>query len=559
MAREPERFVQTRRSPGQPGERDLRKMLLPLALAQFLASYDSSSMNVAISRIVEDLDTTVTGVQSVITVFLLTMAALMIPGSKLSDIWGRKGCFMLGIAIYGIGSTITALSPNLGVMMLGWSIFEGIGSALMIPPIYILITVSFGDAVSRAKAFALVSASAGLGSASGPLIGGFLTSSLTWRASFVAEAITTLVILAASRRIVDAGIEGPRPAFDFLGAALSALGLAFVVIGILQAGTYGWLHARKDFVLADRTILQKGGVSPVIAFIALGLALLVLFYLQIRRRERRGEAPLVSTRLFEDRTVNLGLVTQNAQWFMMIGTFFVVSVFLQVSRGYDAIHTGIIVTPATLGILIASTRMGKLTAKFSQRAIIRAGFGLALAGIALLLLLVDATSNVLSFVPGLFLLGFGAGIMLTASVNVVQSSVPDRDQGELSGISRSVSNLGSSLGTATAGAVLVSGLVSGIGWRVDESEVLSANEKARLHAALEESISAVSDAEVRAALAGKPPAVVEEVTRINAQARNRALGDSLVAIGLFGLLGLAAAMALPRDAGRAALEDGGQV
>jgi MFS family permease len=280
-----------------------------------------------------------------------------------------------------------------------------------------------------------------------------------------------------------------------------------------------------------------------------------LFYGHLRRREKGGKDPLISTRLFRSRSSNLGLVTQNIQWFVMIGVFFVVSVFLQVSRGYNAIETGLIVTPATLGILIAATRIERLTKRFSQRWIIRAGFIVALSGIAFLLLFVDATSSVLLFVPGLFLIGFGAGAMLTASVNVVQSSWPDRDQGEISGISRSVSNLGSSLGTAIAGAVLISALIAGTSARVDDSTVLSAEEKQELNVAMEGAVSAVSDAQVQEALQGRPQAVIDEVTRINAEARDRALGLALAAVGLVGLLGLTAALFLPADAGKTESEN----
>jgi MFS family permease len=531
-------------------------MLLPLALAQFLASYDTSSMNVAISKIVEDLDTTVTGVQTVITIFTLTMAALMIPGSKLTDIWGRKRCFNLGISIYGLGALITAFAPSLSVMIIGFSLLEGIGSALMIPPIYILVTVSFTELAARAKAFAVVSAAGGLGSASGPLIGGVITTAITWRASFLAEVFVILFILYISRRrIYDPGLQGPKPAFDLLGAFLSAAGLFFIVFGVLQAGTYGWLEARKDFVIADNVILQQGDISPTILMIGIGLGLLALFYGHLRRREKAAKDPLISTRLFRSRSSNLGLVTQNIQWFVMIGTFFVVSVFLQVSRGFNAIETGLLVTPATLGILIAATRIERLTERFSQRWIIRAGFIVALSGIAFLLLFVDATSSVLLFVPGLFLIGFGAGAMLTASVNVVQSSWPDRDQGEISGISRSVSNLGSSLGTAVAGAVLISALIAGTSARVEDSTVLSTEEKQELNVAMEGAVSAVSDAQVQEALQGRPQAVIDEVTRINAEARDRALGLALAAVGLVGLLGLTAALFLPADAGKTESEN----
>jgi MFS family permease len=260
--------------------------------------------------------------------------------------------------------------------------------------------------------------------------------------------------------------------------------------------------------------------------------------------------------LFKDAVVNLGLLTQNMQWFLMIGTFFVVSVFLQVSRGYNAIETGLVVTPATLGILIASTRIGRMTQRFSQRTIIRAGFVIALTGIVLLLLLADATSSVLLFVPGLFLTGFGAGIMLTASVNVVQSSVPDRDQGELSGVSRSVSNLGSSLGTAVAGAILVSALISGVTTGTEDSTVLSPEQKQQVTAALQGSVSAVSDAQVEEALADQPDDVREEVVRINREARDRALGLALASVAVVALIGLVAAILLPSRAGAQSQEYG---
>jgi MFS family permease len=421
----------------------------------------------------------------------------------------------------------------------------------MIPPIYILVTVAFTDLPSRAKAFAAVSAAGALGSASGPLIGGLITTTITWRASFLGEVLVVLFILyQGSRKIVDPGVQGEKPAFDLLGAVLSAAGLVVMVLGILQAGTYGWITARKDFSIGGNVILQEGDISPVILLIGIGLGLLALFYLHIRRREKAGKEPLVSTRIFENKTSNLGLVTQNVQWFMMIGTFFVVSVFLQVSRGLNAIETGLVVTPATLGILIASTRMERMTSRWPQRRIIRGGFAIAIAGIFVLLLLADATSSVLLFAPGLFLVGFGAGMMLTASVTVVQSSWPERDQGEISGVSRSVSNLGSSLGTAVAGAVLISALISGISDGVEDSTILQAPEKQQVTAAMEESVSAVSDAQVQEQLQGQPAATVDEVTRINRESRDRALGLALATVGLVGFIGLAAAMFLPENAGK---------
>jgi MFS family permease len=482
------------------------------------------------------------------------MAALMIPGSKLTDIWGRKRCFTIGLCIYGTGALITALAPSLGFMILGWSCLEGVGSALMIPPIYILVTVLVPDLVTRAKAFAVVSAAAGLGAASGPLIGGLITTTLTWRASFIFVSLAILGILYLSRRIPDAPVPEPKPAFDLLGSVLSAAGLIFIVLGLLQAGAYGWLQARKDFVIGDTVILNQGDVSPVILLIAIGLGLLLLFALHIRRAERKGEEPLLPSRLFRKRETNFGLVTQNSQWFIMIGTIFVVSVFLQVSRGYNAIETGLALIPSTAGILISSALVGSLVKKHAQRTIIRAGFVIAFAGTILLLLLADATSSILLFAPGLFLIGFGAGIMLTASVNVVQSSVPEADQGALSGVSRSVSNLGSSMGSAIAGAVLVSALIAGVTSLTNESQVLSESDKAQVAAALEEEVSAMSDAQVEALLEGQPQQIVDEVTRINAEARDRALGLALIAVAIVGLIGMLAAFLLPPDSPNRAAE-----
>lgn len=532
-------------------------MLLPLALAQFIASFAGSNMNVAISDIADDLDTTVTGVQTAITVFTLTMAALMIPGSKLSDILGRKKCFMGGLAVYGVGTIVAALSPALGVLLIGYSLLEGIGSALMIPPIYIITTVTFTDLKSRARAFGMISAAAAMGSATGPLIGGLVTSAVSWRLSFGLQALVVATILLLSRRIVDRGVEGTRPSFDLIGTVLSAAGLVFIVFGILQAGEYGWLKSRKDFSINGNVLLSQGDVSPVIVLGGIGLLLLAVFFWHIRSREHRGKTPLIATRVLKNRTANLGLLTQNIQWLVMLGGFFVISVFLQESREYSAIKTGLILTASTVGVLLSGLRAAKLASRFSQRTLIRAGFVLTLGGIAFLLLFTDATSNVVLFLPGLLFMGLGIGLMVTSSVNVVQSAFGERDQGEISGVSRCVSNLGSSFGTAIAGAVLISALVSGVTNLTNENQTLSPDQKQQLNAAMQGDISAISNTQVEEALAGQPQEVVGAVVQINNDARNRALAISLAVIGLFGFIGLGAALLLPRDAGAMASESGG--
>jgi MFS family permease len=418
------------------------RFLLPLALAQFICSFAGSNMNVMIGDISEDLDTTVQGVQLAITLFLLIMAILMIPGSKLTDRWGRKRCFMGGLVLYGIGALLSAVSPNLGVLILGNSVFEGVGTALLIPPVYILTTIAFSNLPSRARAFGVISGLGGIGAAAGPLIGGLITTGISWRAAFVFQALVVATIIVLSRRMVDPLPADPTRPFDVVGAIVSAVGMFFVVVGILFA----------DSNLALMAVLM-----------AIGAAFLIAFFLYIRARERRGEEPLLSTGLFRNRISNLGLITQNVQWLLLMGTSFVVAVFLQTVRGYNAIETGVIFTAATLGVLLTSFGAERFARRRTQKTLIVAGFVTTVAGIAVLLGLVTATDDILAFVPGLFLVGSGLGIMLTPSVNVVQSSFPEERQGEISGLSRSVSNLGSSFGTAIAGTILVSGVASGNG------------------------------------------------------------------------------------------------
>jgi MFS family permease len=406
-----------------------RRLILPLALAQFICSFAGSNMNVMINDISEDLDTTVKGVQTAITLFLLIMAIFMIPCSKLTDRWGRKRCFIGGLILYGIGAVLSAVSPGLGVLILGNSVLEGVGTALLIPPVYILATIWFSDLTSRAWAFGVISGLGGIGAAAGPLIGGIITTGISWRAAFIFQALVVGAIVLLSRRLDDPIPADPTRPFDAVGAILSGVGLFCIVFGILQAGTNNVLMT---------------------VFLVVGAVFLGLFFLYIRIRERRGKEPLLSTGLFKNRTCNFALVTQNIQWLVLMGCSFVVSVYLQEVRGYNAIETGV--------ISLAAERLAK---KYPQRTLIVTGFVVTLVGIGLLLGLVYVSSRNVAFVPGLLLIGLGLGGMLTPSVNVVQSSFPEELQGEISGLSRSVSNLGSSFGTAIAGTILVSAVAMG--------------------------------------------------------------------------------------------------
>jgi MFS family permease len=267
-----------------------RAFLAPLALAQFICSFAGSNMNVMISDISRDLHTDVNGVKTAITLFLLIMAVLMIPCSKLTDRWGRKRCLIGGLTVYGIGAVVAALAHGLGVLILGYSVFQGVGTAFLIPPVYILATMAFTSLESRAKAFGVIMGMGGIGAAAGPLIGGLITSGISWQAAFVFQALVVATIILLSRRVVDPVAPDPKRPFDAIGAALSAVGMFFLVFGIIQAG-----HNNTLLVIS----------------VAIGVTFLIAFLLYIRSRERAGKEPLLSTDLFRNRTSNLGLVTQN--------------------------------------------------------------------------------------------------------------------------------------------------------------------------------------------------------------------------------------------------------
>ena len=418
---------------------ELQKMLLPLALAQFICSFAGSNMNVMITDISKDLDTTVKGVQYTITLFLLIMAALMIPGGKLTEKWGRTRCFRLGLTVFAAGTLVSALAPGIGALTVGYSVLEGVGTALLIPPVYILTTLLFTDLPARARAFGTISGMAGLGAATGPLLGGLIATAISWRAAFLFQTLVVLVVVVLARRIDDPLPADPSRPFDTFGAVVSGAALVLIVLGVQEAQYSLWATA---------------------VFGAVGALLLVWFFAHVHRMERAGRDPLLSSSLFRRRTANLALVTQNLQWLILLGGAFAVSAHLQVVRHKNAIETGVIFTAATVGILAASLAQHRLAQRRSQRSLIQAGFALTVVGILLLLVMVRGSPGVWAFGPGLLLLGLGEGLMITPSVNVVQGSFPEERQGEISGLSRCISNLGSSLGTAIAGTVIILGLPS---------------------------------------------------------------------------------------------------
>ena len=418
-------------------------VLLTLASAQFLMTLDSSVMNVSIATVAKDVGTTVTGIQTAITFYTLVMACLMITGGKLGQILGRKRAFAIGCVIYGCGSLITALSPNLVVLMLGWSVLEGVGAALIMPAIVALVATNFARP-QRPRAYGLVASAGAIAVAAGPLIGGLFTTYLSWRWVFAGEVLVVLAILGLIRRIADTPAEhGTR--LDLTGTVLSAVGLGLIVYGILRAGTWGFVQPKAG---APEWL----GLSPVIWLILAGGIVLRIFMWWEIHQQARGGAVLVDPAILRNRTLRGGLISFLFQYLLQAGLFFSVPLFLSVALGLSAVATGVRLLPLSITLLLAAAGVPKVFPDASPRRVVQIGFIALFAGIVIMVATLDAGAGPEIVTWPMLLAGLGVGALASQLGSVTVSAVPDEQSGEVGGIQNTVTNLGASIGTALAGA-----------------------------------------------------------------------------------------------------------
>jgi len=525
-------------------------ILLPLVLAQFINAYDTTAMNVAVSRVVTNLHTTISGVQAGLVIYSLVMAAFMITCSKLGDIWGLKRTFGLGVSLYGAGALITALSLNLGMMVFGWSLLEGIGSALMIPAIFAMVAVVLPEGKQRLKGYALVGSAAAAGAALGPLLMGFWATlgPWTWRLSFCSEVLVVLIVLGMLRRLGKVPRQENPPKLDVIGAVLSALGLALFVLGLMQAGRYGWVTSRIDVKIGGTVLIHTGGISPVIPLVAAGLVVLALFVLWQRHRTLRQKAPLVELSMFRNRAVALGLPTILALMFMEAGLLFIGPLFLQMSLGLNPLLSGLTILPLTIFLIVFSLLSSKLTSRFSPKTLVVFGMLLLPIGIILISFMLTDHPSAWQMVPGLIIVGIGIGFANAPLLNMVQSAVPVKEQSDISGVNRAFSNLGGSMGTAVAGAVMISVLISAFAGLLSANNVIPPTEKAHLAQVLPQDATTVSNKQARQYLSQKAfqPDVSNALYTINQSARNKGMLAGLAAVGVLGFLGLLFSLFLPK-------------
>ncbi len=515
--------------------------LLTLAAGQFLMTLDSSVMNVSIATVAKDVHTTVTGIQTAITLYTLVMASLMITGGKIGQIIGRKRAFAIGCVIYGCGSFVTAISPNLGVLMLGWSFMEGVGAALILPAIVALIASNFARA-ERPRAYGLVASAGAIAVAAGPLIGGLFTTYLSWRWVFVGEVVIVAAILALTRRMADPTPEA-RTRLDLVGTVLSASGLGLIVFGILRSGAWG-------FVQPKPAAPEWLGLSPAIWLILAGGVILWLFMQWENRRLAGGAEPLINPAILRSPILRSGLISFFFQYLLQAGLFFTIPLFLSVALGLSAIETGVRLLPLSVTLLLAAVGIPKLFPDVSPRRVVQLGFLALFAGIVVMVAALDAGAGPEIVTWPMLLGGLGIGALASQLGSITVSSVPDERSGEVGGLQNTVTNLGASIGTALAGAVLIAALSASFLTGVQQNPAVPGEVKSKATSAdLVAGIPFVSDKDLRTALdkAHVEPKTADVVVEENATARLDGLRSSLSVLAVIALLALLFSRMIPTE------------
>jgi MFS family permease len=514
-------------------------VLFTLASGQFLMTLDSSVMNVSIADVAADIGTTVTGIQTAITLYALVMAAFMVTGGKIGTIIGRRRAFSIGCVVYGTGSFTTALAPNLAVLLFGWSLLEGLGAALIMPAIVGLVASNFAPA-GRPRAYGLVASAGAIAVAAGPLIGGLVTTYASWRWVFAGEVVVVAGIVAYARRLDDEPLPEQRPHLDLIGTVLSALGLALVVFAALRSSEWGWIQPKPGGT-------EWLGLSPVVWLALAGLGVLYAFSRwEIRVVETGGE-PLVRPGMLRNERLRAGLTMFFFQYFIQGGLFFVVPLFLSIVIGLSAAGTGVRLLPLSVTLLAAAVGVPKFRPHASPRRVVQLGLFALFAGVVALVVALDTGAGPEITTGPLLLAGLGVGALASQLGSVTVSSVPEKDSGEVGGLQNTASNLGTSFGTAIVGSILIATLSASFLQGIVDNPAVPEQISAEASVELASGIPFVSDDDLEAALqaAGVDDQTANAVVDENADARIVALRVSLALLALVVLAALFFTRALP--------------
>jgi MFS family permease len=468
--------------------------IIILASGQFVMTLDTSVMNVSISQITADLNTSIQGVQAAITLYALVMAALMLTGAKLGDIYGRNRMFAIGLAVYGVGSLTTALSPSLPVLLVGWSGIEGLGAIMVIPGIAALTAANY-EGKDRALAYALIGGITAAAVAVGPLIGGWVTTNASWRYVFAGETVIVTVIILLRGQIAQAPKAEHRPKMDIIGSVLSVAGLGLAVFGILMGSKWGFVKPLGALTI-NGTEITPLGFSIVPFMVLTGLGILAGFVHWEERRHRLGLDRLLDTSLLRIARLRAGLTTLLGQQLVLMGLFFVIPVYLQVVVGLDAFETGKRLIPLSAAMLVAALAGPKVAGRRSPRTVAQMGLVLISAGAVVMLATLDVKLNDTGFKIAMVLVGAGGGLLASQLGNVIMSSTDSSKASETGGLQGTALNLGASIGTALIGAILILNLINGFNDNVADNPQVPAQTREAIAAGTEEGIDIVPAAQV---------------------------------------------------------------
>jgi MFS family permease len=505
-------------APGASGPgltKESRRLATLLAMAMFVLVVDTSVMNVSIASVVHDLHTTVSGVQSAIALEALVSAAFILIGSKVGDLIGRKRAYVLGLLGYGIGALAMVLAQDLIAIIIFWAIVGGIGASLLLPSMQSLIHGNFEGAAQR-QAYALVGAAAAIAAAVGPLIGGFITTYLSWRIAFLLEDVIIVVVLLGIRLVHDVPYTGSRRV-DVVGAVLSVLGMGGIVLSIL--------------------VWQEGG-EAVGALLVLGAVSLGLLVWWLMRRKRDGKATLLDPDLFKAKLFKFGVSGQVFQQIALGGTMIALPIYLQIVLEYSAMGAGLSIAPLSLSMFAVALLAGKRAGKRRPASLIRAGFALFTAGMIIVEPIVPRATTGWYLVVPLLLAGSGLGLLVSQLNNLTLAPIDEERVSEAAGVNSAGGSFGLSFGLAFAGAILLAVLSLSFTSLAQSSTVLSKAEQQTVAKALEHDAQVVSNTQLEKQLAGQPPATQDEIIKINTQARHIALQIALLIPILAGLAGL---------------------
>lgn len=515
-------------------------VLAVLASGQFLMALDSSVMNVSMATVASDLGTTITDIQTAITLYTLTMATLMLTGGKIGTILGRRRAFAAGLIVYAAGSLTTAIAPNPGVLLLGWSLLEGIGAALIMPALVALVAANFPPD-RRAGAYGLLAAAGAMAVAAGPLIGGAITTFASWRYVFAGEVVIVLAILTVLRKVKD--VAPVRARLDPAGSALSILGLGMVVYGVLRSGEWGWVRPKAG----TATIL---GLSPVVWLLIGGFLVLYVFLRRTQHVAAKGGDPLINPKLFRNERLTGGLSMFFAQFLVQAGVFFTIPLFLSVVLELNALETGIRIFPLSVALIISAAGLPKIRPRASPRRVVRLGLTLVIVGILILVAGMDPGADAGIVAIPMLLMGLGLGALSSQLGAITVSAVPDSESAEVGGLQNTVTNLGASLGTALIGSVLIATLSTSFiaGIRNNPAVPRSVQEQASVQ--LASGVPFISDAQLRKALdnAKLDNKSAEAVMSVNSGSRLEGLRTALALTALLAIAALFITGRLPDEA-----------